>query len=244
MGCIWGADGTLKSEKELESKDLLVGIVPNQSNKGKINPESLEEEKKDTGNQKLPKQREFELEVQWDMFIENIPYRMSITQLKFCCDECKFWQEGSDDKGNYKIEGNFDLSGGINIELVHEKAELNKSFKGQILDNGIEGDWQDPSMGSGKFKLDIVTNVWKTDNASVCLKGTEEPFGIGHFSYGWGVLSGTPGNPKQANVHIYFADGTKGEFECNILEESVYGVVRLPNKPEEQINLPKKNEFI
>lgn len=243
MGCILNPASTTKVDEGIEIKNIKEGIVVVNQETKKPDQNSLEEEKKTVQNVEKPQQNNFDLDIQWDIFINDQPFRMSVKELTFLCEQCKFFHEGLDDKGRFWIRGQFDINGIVKIELKHELQELSKTFDGKFEDNSIEGNWKD-STNKGKFKLDIVTNIWTADNSSICLRGLSEPFGIGHFSCGWAVLSGTPGNETQANVHIYFADGNTGELECSILDEKVYGRVHLPNKKEEEIYLNKKNEFI
>lgn len=243
------------AEKQIDNGDYVnqmgdVNLLKPIEQKKEILPEILSERDLDSIRSENKKKAstpkivpDFEMDLQW--FLQDLQgneTKIIVDSLKFSSMKSRFFTQGVDMDGTFAAEGSFDLDGKAKIELTHEKQDLSKKFEGSFQENVINGSWKS-AKETGTFKFEIVSNIWNSNDIFICFKSTIEPFGIGHFPYGWAVLSGTPGSEKQANVYLNFPDGKTGTLECTILEDNIYGKLQLPGKGEEDVYLVKKNQF-
>lgn len=246
MGCFNPADSKKTIDEGIAMDNL------------KENPQSVEVKKED---KKLPTPSEeihqaaevtkkdshplspiFEMEIQWFFTYMGSETKIMGDKLRFSVEPFKFWTQEIDSDGEFSVEGHFDIKGKVEIELKHEKLELNKKFTGKFEENSIIGDWKSEKEEGG-FKLELVSNIWNSKDAFICFKSTKEPYGIGRFQYGYALMSGTPGSDTQALVNLNFPDGNHGILECTIIEEKIHGKLKLKSGKEEEVFLTKKNEF-
>ena len=187
----------------------------------------------------------FQMEILWKFDVNGGEETIPVDKLILCKDKCKFFGQGTDQIGRFSVVGDFLTTGDVVIKLIHSTSDmLGKIFEGKFEENTIVGNWSNGQAQKGKFKLELVSNVWHTPASFIALKGLQELVGIGKFSYGYGILTGTPKGDDSGIVHldIFFGDGKTGVFDFSFKEDGIQGILETPNGKEE-VNLVLRNEF-
>lgn len=217
MGCLYARDTGTATEKGLILGDLK---EVKHSEKGKSTT--------------ITQTFDFDIDIKWHFTIAGLNSNIPVRSLTFSKEKCQFWHKGFDDNGKVSVMGDFDIKGNSTIQFKHDKAQYNKVFRGNFAENSIEGEWEDQAKQKGPFKIELLTEVWKSNDTVFCIKNQD---GIGYFPYGWAILSNC--YDREGYIKICFADGKTGSLRYTHNDQKINATVSLPSGSEDKITLIK-----
>ena len=180
----------------------------------------------------------FQMPIQWGYSADEKGF-IPLKEMHFSYDTCKFLAIGNDSEGEFAVTGMIEKQGEVTIEQIY-RAKGRKKFKGKFDENVLNGEWEN-SGKEGKFTLEFISKVWRSDKHFVALKSLQEPVGIAKFDYGFGIVHGTPSAENSMSLIVTFNDGKTGGLKCTLQEDKMRVEVEVSNK-KQILQLKAKDE--